>query len=121
MRRLIAWSANCVVASVGVLVLATVTFMSPLLEIVIRVELHSYAKVVRSSKCSLQDKERLLDEIETLDGRMKSGAKITALRWAEFHDTVRPLVAALCADDVRLLERELQRIEAELATERTDQ
>ena len=115
LRDLIQASVNALLASLGVLVLMSVAFVPQLIELFVRLDLHSYAKVVRSSSCSLHDKERLLDQIDELDRKVQDGAKITALRWAEFHDAVGPLLAALGADEVRLLERELQRLEAEIA------
>ena len=75
----------------------------------IECDLRDYARTVRQSKLVLHDKERLLDVIERLEDRSKSGEQIDFRLWFRHHQTIHEML-----DDeieVRLVERELLRTE----------
>lgn len=82
---------------------------------IIRFSLHGYAAEVRRANRSLEEKERLLDRIEALDDRLRDGATIGTPRWIEAVGAIRKMLSnGIDPDEVRLIERELQRLEREL-------
>lgn len=77
----------------------------------IRRDLRHYAKVVRESPISVPDKERLLDLTDGLDDRLRHGGSLSWFRWAEADDAIQPMLEdGITKDEVRLIERELQRV-----------
>ena len=108
MRRLweVIFGLICVVA------LALVLSWSALSRAIAYHDLLKYGQVVRASSLSLNEKERLLDLTDTLTDRVRGGEKIALWRWLETDSAVRPILAELNGEeDVRLIERELERFE----------
>ena len=78
----------------------------------IRGAVREHARLVRQSTCTLPDKERLLDRLDGLEGRIEDGASIGLLRWHECSRIVEELCEqGITSDEVRLIERELARLE----------
>ena len=74
-------------------------------------DLREYATEIRQSKLVVDDKVRLLDQIDELDGRLDEGCSLGLFRWWASNDAVRELIQGdITADEVRLLERELEQV-----------
>ena len=77
-------------------------------------DLRDYARAVRQSNLMLHDKERLLDVIERLEDRTKSGEQIEWRRWCLHDQTIQEMLdEGIEGDEARLIERELERTEEE--------
>ena len=77
-------------------------------------DLRGYARAVRHSDLNLGDKERLLNSIERLEDRLKSGEQIDLRIWCLHDQTVWEMLDdGIEADEARLIERELERTEEE--------
>jgi hypothetical protein len=82
----------------------------------IRHDLHEYAKTIRASSRSLGEKEKLLDRIDALEKSLDGGAAVSAFGWKPHNDAIRAMLDdGLTADEVRLVERELEKVERELS------
>lgn len=78
----------------------------------IRGQVKEHARLVRQSACSLPEKERLLDRLDALERRIDDSAPIGLLRWHECSVIVEELCEqGITADEVRLIERELAKLE----------
>ena len=78
----------------------------------IGMDLRGYARAVRQSDMNLGDKERLLDVIERLEDRLKSGQQIGLRAWCLHDQTIQELLDdGIEGDEGRLIERELERAE----------
>ena len=77
-------------------------------------DLRDYARAVRQSNLMLDDKERLLDVIERLEDRLKSGEQIDFRLWCLHDQTIQEMLdEGIEGDEARLIERELERTEEE--------
>jgi hypothetical protein len=77
-------------------------------------DLRDYARTVRRSQISVTDKEKLLDVIERLEDRI-GDEQISWLDWRRHDDTLRDILRfGIQPEEVRLVERELQRVEKRL-------
>ena len=78
-------------------------------------DLRGFARVVRKSTLLLHDKERLLDVIEHLEDRVDLEESIDLIRWWQHAQAVDEMLeAGIERDEVRLIERELDRSEKDL-------
>ena len=78
-------------------------------------DLRGFARVVRKSTLLLHDKERLLDVIEHLEDRVDLEESIDLIHWCQHAQAVDDMLeAAIEGDEVRLIERELDRSEKDL-------
>ena len=79
------------------------------------IDLRGFARVVRKSTLLLQDKERLLDVIEHLEDRVDLEESIDLVRWWQHAQAVDDMLeSGIEGDEVRLIERELDRSEKDL-------
>ena len=79
------------------------------------IDLRGFARAVRKSTLLLHDKERLLDEIEHLEDRVDFEQSIDLIRWWQHAQAVDDMLeAGIERDEVRLIERELDRSERDL-------
>ena len=79
------------------------------------IDLRGFARVVRKSTLMLHDKERLLDVIEHLEDRVELEESIDLMRWWQHAQAVDDMLeAGIEGDEVRLIERELDRSENDL-------
>ena len=75
-------------------------------------DLRGYARAVRQSNLMLDDKERLLDVIERIEDRIKSGEQISWRIWCLHDQTIWEMIdEGIEGDGARLVERELERTE----------
>lgn len=99
----------------AITVMLAVSNQSSIKRIVIETKLRSYASAVRQSNVTLADKERLLEVVERLEDRVYNGQRIEWLRWSGHEEAIDQLLKkGINADEVRLIERELQRTEHDL-------
>jgi len=116
LRAVIGATWRATLGVIALLLVATVAFWPAVTRGWMTLDLHRYAKVVRNSECSLADKERLLDLIDNLQDQLRQGATLSAVRWAECDDSLEHVMAAgIAGDEVRLIERELQRVSHEIS------
>ena len=95
-----------------ILILLLVLNFSGVSRFQIGMDLRGYARVVRQSDLNLHNKERLLDVIERLEDRLKSGQQIGLRAWCLHDQTIQELLAdGIEGDEARLIERELERTE----------
>jgi len=81
----------------------------------IRHDLHDYAKAIRGCDQRLSDKERLLDVIDAVEVELDNGAMPSMFVWTAHDDAVRAMLSdGITHDEVRLIERELQKVERKL-------
>ena len=79
------------------------------------IDLRGFARAVRKSTLLLHDKERLLDEIEHLEDRVDLEESIDLMRWLQHAQAVDEMLeAGIEGDELRLIERELNRSEKDL-------
>jgi hypothetical protein len=79
------------------------------------IDLRGFARVVRKSTLLLREKERLLDEIEHLEDRVDFEQAIDLIRWWQHAQAVDDMLNdEIEGDEVRLIERELDRSEKDL-------
>ena len=79
------------------------------------VDLWGLARAVRRSTLILQEKERLLDVIERLEDRLDLERSVDLLRWHRHAEAIQDMLnEGIVGDEVRLIERELERCEGEL-------
>jgi len=75
-------------------------------------DLRRFGQVIRKSDCSLAEKERLLDRLDVLETRLRDGASVGLSRWWECSQVVDELIDnGITPDEVRLIERELVKVE----------
>ena len=78
-------------------------------------DLHDYAKTIRASDRNLEEKERLLDMIDSVETRLNNGATLSLWEWRVHNQSIHAMLEdGITADEVRLIERELQKVKAEL-------
>jgi len=78
-------------------------------------DLRDYARTARKSDLVLHQKEQLLDAIDRLQDRLEQGETIGFFRWRRCDEAVRDLTrAGITSDEVKLIVRELHRIESKL-------
>ena len=76
------------------------------------VDLWGLARAVRRSTLILQEKERLLDVIERLEDRLDLERSVDLLRWHRHAEAIQDMLnEGIVGDEVRLIERELERCE----------
>ncbi|MGE3408671.1 MAG: hypothetical protein AB7I37_17765 [Pirellulales bacterium] len=81
----------------------------------IRHDLHEYAKAIRACDQSLDDKERLLDRIDAVEAQLDDGATPSMFGWTAHDDAIKAMLSdGITPDEVRLIERELQKVERKL-------
>ncbi|NQU24003.1 MAG: hypothetical protein HQ567_22195 [Candidatus Nealsonbacteria bacterium] len=81
----------------------------------IKSDLDRYASEVRQSECTLEQKEELLDEIDSLRDRLRDGETTTKSRWSECDDAVRDMCKhGITADEAVLIVRELRRVKKDV-------
>ena len=79
------------------------------------VDLWGPARSVRRSTLVLQEKERLLDVIERLEDRLDLERSVDLLRWHKHAEAIQDMLdEGIVGDEVRLIERELERAECDL-------
>ena len=79
------------------------------------IDLRGFALVVRKSTLLLHDKERLLDVIEHLEDRVDLEESVVLIRWWQHSQAIDDMLeAGIEGDEVRLIERELDRSEKDL-------
>jgi len=84
-------------------------------------DLRGFAGAVRRSTLMLHDKERLLDVIEHLEDRVDLEESIGPLRWYQHAEAIQEMLdEGIVGDEVRLIERELDRAENDLEESRHD-
>ena len=94
-----------------VLILVAVNW-STLSRFKIESDLRQFGRVVRQSNLGIQDKERLLDEIERLEDRLRLGEQIDFRRWCRHYQTILEMLDdGIDGDEARLIEREFLRTE----------
>jgi hypothetical protein len=78
-------------------------------------DLRDFGRSVRKATISLSEKERLLDVIERLDDKIEQGEQFGWLDWSRHNETAKEILhGGLDHDKVRLLEREMLRVEKHL-------
>jgi len=78
-------------------------------------DLHEYAIAIRSCNQFLEDKERLLDLIDAVESQLENGAMPSMFGWTAHNDAIRAMLDdGITPDEIRLIERELQKAEREL-------
>ena len=81
----------------------------------VRHDLHRMANHVRKSAVSLQQKERLLDQIDAIRDRVRRGHQPSLVSWWEVSDAINDMLdGGIRDDEPRLIERELDRITNEV-------
>lgn len=81
----------------------------------VRHDLHHIAKQVRKSAVSLQQKERLLDQIDAIREQVRRGQQPSLVSWWEVSDAINDMLdGGIRDDEPRLIERELDRITNEI-------
>jgi len=84
-------------------------------------DLRGFAGAVRRSTLMLHDKERLLDVIEHLEDRVDLEESIGPLRWYQHAEAIQEMLdEGIVGDEVRLIERELERAEGDLEKSHRD-
>ncbi len=79
-------------------------------------DLAAYATTVRRSYCPVAEKERLLNRIESIERRIDDGEKITPARWQRHDAVLRDMFRqGIMPETLPLIERELQKVENDLA------
>ena len=105
---------DSILTALVIVVLTVVAFWSTICRFGIDCQLNGYAAEVRRSNISLAEKERLLDLIEGLQGRLEQGGQIILVSWLKHDHTLRQILGdGIVGDEVRLIERELNRVEME--------
>ena len=103
-----------------VLVAAVIADFSGIKSWWISADLSEYAQVIRHTDCPLEAKEQLLDRTEALEDYLRHGGSIGFARWQTCNRAVRDLLKlGLAGDNITLLQRELRRVERELAEQQT--
>jgi hypothetical protein len=75
-------------------------------------DLRDYARAIRQSNLMLHEKERLLDQVERLEDRPRSGEQISWRIWCLHNQTIWEMLDdGIEGDEARLVERELERTE----------
>jgi len=104
-----------VVSLAGVAILVAGLNWSSVYELRIRSDLRQIAKQVRKADVGLEQKEKLLDVIDSIRGRVQQGKRPNVLSWWEITDAINELVdCGIRDDEPRLIERELNRIMREM-------
>ena len=102
--------ATFIVVCVVILIVLVLFNWSTVSQFKIEKDLRDYARSARQSNLMLHDKERLLDVIERLEDRLRSGEQIEWRRWCLHDQTIREMLAdGIETDEARLIERELER------------
>lgn len=78
----------------------------------IRSDLNEYSRSVRRSMLDLEDKTKLLDEIDSLKLLLQDGATVS--QWGETDEAIRDLIRYIDDDDAILISRELKRARREM-------
>ena len=103
---------SIVLAAVLLLAILNWSFLTKLMA---GIDLRGFARVVRKSTLLLHDKERLLDVIEHLEDRVDLEESIDLIRWWQHAQAVENMLeAGIVGDEVRLIERELDRTDKDL-------
>jgi len=99
----------------GVVVLLVILNWNLLTKLKSGSDLRGFARAVRRSTLMLHDKERLLDVIEHLEDRVELEESIGPLRWWQHAEAIQEMLdEGIVGDEVRLIERELDRAENDL-------
>lgn len=100
------------------LALLVLSNWSSVVSMSIQHDLDEYGRLVRASKRSVGEKERLLDVIDSVEEKLDLGAVPSMRRWLRHDSVIRAMLArGITPDEVRLIERELQKFEKELEDE----
>ena len=101
---------------VSLLIFLLIARWSDLVAFNMKNRLHKFASAIRASDRSLEDKEQLLEEIDAVIVRLDGGAKPSMWEWTVHDRAIRRMLDdGITGDEGRLIERELQKAEAELA------
>jgi len=117
------WNRLVVLTSVvlGTLVFLVAVNWQLLTKLKAGADLWELARAVRRSTLMLHDKERLLDVIEHLEDRVEVEESIEPLRWWQHAEAIQEMLdEGIVGDEVRLIERELDRAENDLEESRHD-
>jgi len=104
--------AQFFVLCITILIVLVVVNWNTVSRVKIETDLRSYARSIRQSRLNLHDKELLLDAIERLEDRLRSGEQIDLRFWCLHDQTIREMLdEGIEGDEGRLIERELERTE----------
>jgi hypothetical protein len=79
-------------------------------------DLDYYAQQIRHCPCPLAVKEELLDRVEALEDALRAGHSVGWRRWERADKAIREMLKPEINDDTsRLIERELRRVQREMA------
>ena len=79
----------------------------------VRCDLRDYSQAIRRAECGIAEKERLLDQVETIEDDLRRGRCIGWLRWCETDQVIRDLLqGGVNSQKARLMVREFRRLEA---------
>jgi hypothetical protein len=107
--------AQFLVLCISILIVLVVVNWNTVSRVKIGTDLRAYARAVRQSGLNLDDKEHLLDVIERLEDRLKSGEQINLRLWCLHDQTIREMLDdGIERDEARLIERELNRMDEDL-------
>lgn len=104
-----------------VVVLCAVSCRQSIKAWVIHRDVRGYAKIIRGSDMPLPNKITLLDKLDVLDGYLVTSPSVSLSRWREFDGVAMELLTpphSLGADKLTLLEREIAKLESEIARQR---
>ena len=108
LSRLVQFLVLCM----AILIVLVVVNWNTVSRIKIGTDLRGYARAIRQSNLNLHHKERLLDVIERLEDRLKSGEQINLRLWCLHDFTIREMLdVRIAGDEARLIEREFGRTE----------
>jgi hypothetical protein len=96
-------------------VVVMVAFSKPIVTFGVRFELNKFARAVRASDRMLEEKEKLVDRIDAVEKLLSNENRLSIFAWITHIEDIRDMLKdGITADEVRLIERELEKIEQEL-------
>jgi hypothetical protein len=110
-------STRCrIIVAAGTSILAFSLFMDWSHRRQMRSDLHGYGRTVRGASCPIEEKLRLLDQIDNIEDLLGGGNYPPHRRWRRFDQVVNDLMTPrITPDDLVLLEREFSRLEDDLS------
>ena len=79
-------------------------------------DLEDYARATRQSFLPLNDKQRLLGQIEVMEDRLDGGGTVELHYWRRSDRAVRDMIrTGITSESALLIERELRRVESRFA------
>lgn len=114
-KEILAGTAILVVA----LTLGTVSCRQSIKAWMIHRDVRSYAKIIRGSGLPVADKVSLLDKLDVLDNYLRTTpSAVSLVRWWEFDGVVTELLTPINPEKLTLLEREISKLETEIAKQK---